>query len=57
MISLSFSLQCLVVNKDSPLIDLFPTEFDPDDNWGQIVFHSYIDKVSEVACTRPAYVS
>ena len=43
--SLSFSLKCLVVNKDSPLIDFFP---DPDDNWGQIVFHSYIDKASEV---------
>ena len=43
--SFSFSPKCLVVNKDSPLIDFFP---DPDDNWGQIVFHSYIDKASEV---------
>ena len=45
-----------MVNKDSPLIDFFPTDFDSDDNLGQ-VFHSYIDKVSKVVCTRLAYIS
>ena len=55
--SLSFFLKCLVVNKDSPLMDIFPTDFDPDDNWGQIVFHSYVDKVNEVICSRLKCVS
>ena len=45
--SLSFSLKRLVAKKDSPLIKFFPTDYSEE----QIVFHSYIDKVSEIACT------
>ena len=46
--------KCLVVNRDSPLIDFFPADLN---NWDQVVFHSYIDKVSKVVCTRLTYIS